>query len=530
MNVSEYTMDRLGGTEYFSSTFAEIPNLPEVSTWSFIFERVNDFAAHKLFVDAKSKESLTFSEVHAASRSLAYTLRHKLGLVPGDTVVVVSSNSIFLPVTILATQAAGLICSPANSLAHKSELSYQILDCGAKALLCGPEHIWDLCQSNLLLDPPSISPSEAKALTCLLCYSSGSMQKIKYLLLWYRTHYNITSAIIQAMVLAPSSYKYGETWLATVPITHIYGLFNNVFMAPHVGVTVVIMERFILDDFTENLQTYNITASHIVPPIAVRLSKNLSTDFPSLPSLKEWRSAGAPIGYDLTKLLETKSQVQLQGLYGMTETTAIIALTDRDRGNTPLGTVGRLAPNLQAKLVNGELCLKGPNITPGYHNRPDVNAEAFDNEGYMRTGDIVYIDKEGFLYIVDRVKELIKYNGYQVYPIEDILLDHKLVKDAALVGLNDLMNCTELPLAYVVLDASHVTEASSLENMAKMLRDYIASKAAPYKKLRGGIIFVHSIPKSPSGKIMRRQLKDFANGQKHCLPNLEVIGSFTTLV
>ncbi|KAE9383271.1 acetyl-CoA synthetase-like protein [Gymnopus androsaceus JB14] len=317
-----------------------------------------------------------------------------------------------------------------------------------------------------------------------------------------------------------------EKRVATLPLTHIYALFYNIFVALYVGIEVIIMNKFTLHEFTANIHSFRATACHIVPPIAVKLAKEIGSNIHDFPSLREWRSSAAPLGRDLTKSLQLQWRVPVQGLYGMTETTAVIALTDRGNLTNPSGAVGRLAPNLEAKTVDGELCLKGPNITIGYHNRPEANAATFDAEGYMHTGDIVQVDDEGFIYVVDRMKELIKYNGFQVAPaeIEDHLLHHELIQDAAVVGVNNFSRSTELPLAFVVpLSGSVGHGECSAEEMANIIMEYLAARVSPHKKLRGGIIFVTAIPKSPSGKIMRRQLKDYANGKKESLPELKVL-------
>jgi len=194
----------------------------------------------------------------------------------------------------------------------------------------------------------------------------------------------------------------------------------------------------------------------------------------------------------------------------MTETTCVICSTPLD--NAKKGTVGILVPNMKAKFVNGELFVKGPNIMKGYLRNPKANAETFTNDGWMRTGDICRIDEDGDMFVVDRIKELIKYKGFQVPPaeLESVLLAHPDVADAAVLGVHDPEQDTELPRAYVVRSAS----ATSKKNIDVDLVQWVAGRVSNHKKLRGGVHFVDAIPKNPSGKILRRVLRDQARLKK----------------
>jgi len=291
-------------------------------------------------------------------------------------------------------------------------------------------------------------------------------------------------------------------------MSHMYGLFSTIYMAMYIGVKVIVMKRFSIDRYCAAAERYQATVGHIVPPIAVLLVKNTDITRVKLPSLKEWRSAAAPLGHDLATSLETQWGVPIESLYAMTETTAVITMTSSTDAARMPGSVGRLSPNVEAKIVNGELRVKGPNIMLGYYNRPDADAEAFDEEGYMRTGDVVRVDDNGFFFVVDRVKELIKYKGFQVPPaeLEDLLLKHDDVADVAVIGVEDKAQATELPRAFIVLTKA-AKNADPVEMKAKLI-EYVSARVAYYKKIRGGIVFVESIPKSPSGKILRRNLRD----------------------
>ena len=179
-------------------------------------------------------------------------------------------------------------------------------------------------------------------------------------------------------------------------------------------------------------------------------------------------------------------------------------------------------PNMSAKVVNngievplgreGEICLKGPNIFKGYFENADATAQAFDAEGWYRTGDIGRVDEQGNLYITDRLKELIKYNGFQVAPaeLEGILLGHPAVEDVAVIGVYSEARATELPRAYVVAAPGHKGDAL----LGREMQTWLSERVSPHKKLRGGVAFIEAIPKSNAGKILRRVLVERAKAER----------------
>jgi 4-coumarate--CoA ligase len=189
-----------------------------------------------------------------------------------------------------------------------------------------------------------------------------------------------------------------------------------------------------------------------------------------------------------------------------------------DEWNKPIGSAGRLYPSISLKCMAsdqevprgeaGEIWISGPNIFKGYYNNPKATAESITPDGWYRTGDIGYIDETENLYITDRVKELIKYNGFQVAPaqLEGLLLGHPAVSDVAVIGVYSPEKATELPRAYVV-PAPGYTGGQELE---KEISEWLHKKVAPYKRLRGGIRFVEAVPKSNAGKVLRRVLLEQA--------------------
>ncbi|KAJ3194448.1 hypothetical protein HK101_002663 [Irineochytrium annulatum] len=292
----------------------------------------------------------------------------------------------------------------------------------------------------------------------------------------------------------------------------MYGLNLSLHTAPAVCITVVVVSKFELEPFLKTLSKYRVTMAHIVPPIVVALAKHPIVDSYDLKSLKYLFSGAAPLGVELSEEVSKRLDVVVLQGYGMTELSPTATLTTSKRNK--YGSAGFLLPNMQARLVNpvtgrdvgvgaeGELWLKGPNVMLGYHGNKKATAETIVKGGWLRTGDVAVVDKEGFYYIVDRIKELIKYKGLQVAPaeLESYLLAHPSLADAAVIPTPD-ERAGELPRAYVVLKPGQkATE--------KEIQDFIQKKVSNHKWLRGGVAFIDAIPKSPSGKILRRVLRD----------------------
>eukprot|EP01111_Echinosteliopsis_oligospora_P009136 TRINITY_DN2627_c0_g1_i1.p1 TRINITY_DN2627_c0_g1~~TRINITY_DN2627_c0_g1_i1.p1 ORF type:complete len:271 (-),score=67.38 TRINITY_DN2627_c0_g1_i1:23-835(-) len=262
-----------------------------------------------------------------------------------------------------------------------------------------------------------------------------------------------------------------------------------------------------MPNFLQAIQDFKATDRTMVPPMVVALMKDPKYAKYDLSSNRTIVSGAAPLSASLQSSFASRFNFRVIQGYGMTELPlSICAPTDKPGSN------GILLPNIQAKIVDiitgqllpngssGELWVKCPNMMDGYLDDPVATKQTIDDDGYLHTGDIVYFDEEGQLFIVDRLKELIKYNGNQVAPaeLEGILLKHPAVMDAAVVGRPDEL-AGQLPTAVVVLKPGHSAPASNIA-------DFVNAQVAPVKKLRGGVFFVSSIPKNPSGKILRRTI------------------------
>jgi len=287
----------------------------------------------------------------------------------------------------------------------------------------------------------------------------------------------------------------------------------------HRGVTTYIMQGFNLPQFCKVIEQEKISVAYIVPPVALALAKVPAVDQFDLKSLRFMHSSAAPTPKEVIIAVRDRLGVPVRQGYGLSEAAPGVCSQRSEAWDKPIGASGRLVPSMMARLVlengkeavtgsEGEICLKGPNIFKGYFNNSKATAESFDSEGWYHTGDVGRVDEQGNIYITDRLKDLIKYNGFQVAPaqLEDMLLGHAAVADVAVIGMYSNERATELPRAYVVAAAGYKGD----EQLGQTLQEWLNGRVAPHKKLRGGVRFVEAIPKSNAGKILRRVLVEQA--------------------
>ncbi|KAE9553561.1 hypothetical protein FO519_003254 [Halicephalobus sp. NKZ332] len=353
----------------------------------------------------------------------------------------------------------------------------------------------------------------------VLPYSSGTTGSPKGVML---SHKNF-STMISIYINHYDKYVYsfiGPDWeiqkknmLLSLPFYHIYGI--GVLMGAMIrGQTGILMTHFDKNVYCRCIQDFKIKILNVVPPIMVVLASDPVTKKYDLSSLEVLMSGAAPAGNDLIQKLKKvlPSLKRIDQGYGMTECSMATSLPypKEDPGGN---NVGKLLSNFEMKIINeegktmelgevGQLCLRSPTFMMGYLGRPQATAEAIDDEGWYHTGDIARMDSNGFIYVVDRLKELIKVKGYQVAPaeIEDLLLSHPDILDAAVIGILDEKS-GEVPKAFVVRKSNLLTE--------DQVKEFVASKTAPYKHIKE-VEFINEIPKSAAGKILRRFLRDKA--------------------
>jgi acyl-CoA synthetase (AMP-forming)/AMP-acid ligase II len=271
------------------------------------------------------------------------------------------------------------------------------------------------------------------------------------------------------------------------------------------------MPRFDLEQFLTILQDHRVTAAAVVPPIMLALAKHPLVDRFDLSALRFLGSGAAPLDAELEEACGKRLGCLTAQGYGLTETSPVLTTQPAEETRIRHGSAGQLVPNTQAKVIDpgtgaalgrnqdGELCFRGPQVMRGYLNRPAETAQLLDPEGWLHSGDIGHVDDDGYFYVVDRVKELIKYKGLQIAPaeLEAVLVSHPAIADAAVVRVTD-EEAGEVPKAFVVATA---------DLAAQEVMDYVAERVAPHKRVRH-VEFIDQIPRSLSGKILRRVLME----------------------
>lgn len=529
----------------FRSKRQPIP-IPNIDIYSFLFQP-NEFNTTRspdrpLLIDGISGKSLTFRQARTISGQLATGWKENVGLKKGDVVAVFAPNQYDHAVLYFSLLAAQCTVTPGNPNYTEVEFNHQVHKAQAKVIVTVPELLPVLlkvaAKNNVPKDKiflfgdravDGVQPFSAIASSqvvqiplqgvdsedlAFICFSSGTTGVAKGVMLTQR---NFVSQMIMVTDFEQTDANQKDDMIiGFLPFFHIFGLTTLVLRAFYSNTPVVVVPKYDLELVCQLIEQYKVTQGPIVPPVAVQLAKNEVVLKYDLSSLRIISSGGAPLGSEHIDALHLRVKAPVRQGYGLTETTA--GCVYQRLGVSPSGSTGVLVANMECKLVDqegnelgldqpGEILMRGPVIMKGYLNDDKANAETFTHDGWMRTGDIAKFDsKTGEFFIIDRIKELIKYKGYQVAPaeLEALLMSHNAVADCCVIGVYDSAQATELPRAYVVLQPSVPKTPASAAMIFKFVEDNVIS----YKKLRGGVRFLDVIPKSPSGKILRRVLRD----------------------
>jgi acyl-CoA synthetase (AMP-forming)/AMP-acid ligase II len=498
---------------FFRSPHPDV-ELPNTSLTSFVLRRVAQVATKPALIDAESGRILTYAQLHEAiDRASRVLAAH--GFRKRDVIALYAANSPEYVIALHAAISLGGTVTTIGPLATPDEVASQVADSGAMWLATDSGQLERVRRSAFrhvfILDGepfplvrealPSVAIDPRRDLA-LLPYSSGTTGTAKGVEL---THATLVHNLAQAEplhIVQPDDVMFG-----LLPLFHAYGQFM-LHEALGAGATVVLAARFELESFLAALQTYRVSLAPVVPPVVLALARSPLVDQYDLSALHTVLSAAAPLADRLAQDCAEQLGCRVVQAYGMTETGPAISAFAADE--TPrLGSVGRLLPNTECKVVDvasgaavgpgetGEVCVRGPQLMRGYLHQPAATAATLDADGWLHTGDVARIDDDGYLYIVDRVKELIKYKGHQVAPaeLEALLLTHPAVADVAVIPCPD-EEAGEVPKACVVLRAD-VSEADLL--------GFVAQRVAPYRRVRR-LEIVDALPRSASGKLLRRVL------------------------
>ncbi|KAJ8488321.1 hypothetical protein ONZ45_g13993 [Pleurotus djamor] len=496
---------------------------------------------------------------------------------PNDVVCIFSPNHTDYPIAIWAAHTLGAVITPANPAYTVDELVYQLHTTKASLILVHPDFLQTVLEAAkrvhlnesriVLFNKPEASISydgvlnlddlvsfgasrsktytekkftegEAKRRLAFLSFSSGTTGKPKAVSI---SHYSVIANIIQMAVhfrinspdATSRSITPGDIAIAVLPFFHIYGLVVNMHFSLFSGMSIVVIPKFNFTSFLRSIIDHKITHLLLVPPQIVLLCKHPAVKGLDFSHVKFCLSGAAPLSGELVKqVVGLFPNARVGQGYGLTETCTTIALVPPEQKIGTIGSAGKLIPGLKARVLKpdgsmagvgevGELVVSGPSMSLGYANNPQATKETFVN-GWVRTGDEVMINENCEVFVLDRVKEIFKVRGFQVAPaeLEGHLLMHHHVADACVVSILDEYS-GELPLAYVVLDPSveHLARDPKAANKLKAeIAKHVSDTKVQYKWLAGGVEFIDAIPKNPSGKILRRVLRDKARKERAHAP------------
>ncbi|KAJ7644293.1 hypothetical protein FB45DRAFT_1053078 [Roridomyces roridus] len=520
-------------------------------------------------VDDATGKGIGFAEARERTQALAnaFSSLYKIG--NDDVVLIFSRNHVDYPFALWAVHRLGGVISPANPDYSRGELEFQLRATKASLIITYPDALDTATAAAKAYGLPldrivvfsvagmstgnfvtidtlvkrgsglkkapefKLKPGEAKTKVALLSFSSGTTGTPKAVAI---PHFAVIANILQLAAHSKINtnyvdwkdqrYRPGDRALAVLPFYHIYGLVVNLHFLLYCGMSIVVVPKFHFEAMLKSIVRHRITHLMLVPPQAVLLCKHPVVKNYDLSGVRYIMIGAAPLSDEVNQqMFALFPDAQIGQGYGMTETSTVISIWPIESKRGISGSAGQLIPGVVARILKpdgtlgkvgevGEVTFKAPSNALRYYNNEKATKETFI-DGWVRTGDEGTITADGLLYITDRIKEIMKVRGFQVAPaeLEGALLDHADVSDACVVGIPDDYS-GEVPLAFIVLSADAAARVASDLNRLEPIRagiiKHIADQKIAYKHLAGGVEFVESIPKTPSGKLLRRFLRDKA--------------------
>ncbi|KAH6835391.1 4-coumarate:CoA ligase 2 [Perilla frutescens var. hirtella] len=504
---------------------------------TYCFQNLSAHRARPYLLNAATGDTFTHAEFELTARRVAVGL-HTLGIHKSDVIMLLLHNSSEFALAFLGASFIGAVSTTANPLYTASEIALQAEISRPKLIIthaCHVEKVKHLASAAgakvVTIDPPpspeiihfsELTRSDEKMLppveihpddTAALPFSSGTTGLPKGVML---SHKNLVTCVSQQVDGENPAVHIDreDRMLCVLPLFHVYSMISVMLCSLRVGASMLIMPKFEIHELMELIQRYRVTIAPFVPPILLGIAKNAAAEF-DLSSVRRVTCGAAPMDRKLELALKAKLPNAIIGQgYGMTE--AGVLSMSLGFAKSPFkfkaGSCGTVIRNARMKIVNpatgaslprnqtGEICIKGNAVMKGYYNDPEATKRTIDEEGWLHTGDIGYVDDDDEVFIVDRLKELIKYKGFHVAPaeLEALLIAHPSISDAAVVPMADEA-AGEVPIAFVV--RANGANISELE-----IKKYIAQQVVSYKRIKR-VFFTDKIPKGPSGKTLRKNLR-----------------------
>jgi len=498
-----------------------------------------------MYIDSVTGHSVSVKNYRRLIPRASAYLQQELGVQKGDVVGVFGINTIFTPATQLATIALGAVLSPANVMYSSKELAHQLHMTKPKVFVVfdplvpvveGAQKIaktnskiltfsaWHAILQKLVdaESAPEVQPVplDGKKTHAYYCFSSGTSGLPKGVI---TTHYNIFSNAVQGDVFEDNLVEPWHKLGLVLPMSHIFGLNVGTWLTLYKAHTTLVFPKFDLEDFVSKCVKYEINWIILVPPIILALGKTPIIDkYPKFAEcVKVITNGAAPLSQETVDLVHKKApKIDIGQGYGLTETSPIVHMGVRKDPHFDSASIGWLVPGAEAMLVDpetgkevtkfnerGELWTRGPMVMAGYLHNEAATKECMTEDGWFKTGDVAIVNEHQQFYIVDRIKELIKSNGHQVAPaeLEALLTSNDQVLDAAVIGVYNDNKTTEMPRAYLQL-------APNAD--VKSVIDWFNKRVAKHKRLWGGVVVIDAVPKSPTGKILRKDLRTRAEKDK----------------
>ncbi|KAL5568241.1 hypothetical protein UlMin_024816 [Ulmus minor] len=531
-------------THVFKSKLPEIPIPTNLPLHTYCFERMSEFADRPCLIIGPTGKTYTYAETRLVVEKTAAGL-YNLGIGKGDVIMILLQNCAEFVFSFMGASMIGAVATTANPFYTAAEIFKQVNSSKSKLIITQSQYVDKLRESGenypklgddfkviTIDDPPEnclhfsvlsdgnendlpkdvvIDPDDAVALP----FSSGTTGLPKGVVLTHKSL--ITSVAQQVDGENPNLYlTTDDVVLCVLPLFHIYSLNSVLLCSLRAGAAVLLMQKFEIGTLLELIQRYRVSVAAVVPPLVLALAKNPKVADFDLSSIRVVLSGAAPLGKELEEALRSRVPQAILGQgYGMTEAGPVLSMClgfAKEPFPTKSGSCGTVVRNAQLKVIDpetgstlsynqpGEICIRGSQIMKGYLNDDAATAATIDGEGWLHTGDIGYVDDDEEVFIVDRVKELIKFKGFQVPPaeLESLLLAHPSIADAAVVPQKDEA-AGEVPVAFVV-------RSNEFDLTEEVVKEFIAKQVVFYKKLHK-VYFVHAIPKSPAGKILRKDLR-----------------------